>query len=300
MLHFTLRQLEYAVLAAELGSIAAAAKTLGVAQPSVSAALKKLEDQLGLQIFLRQHAQGILPSSQGTLFITKARLLLAQAHDLEKESADRDGPLKGRLRLGSFLTLAPTYMPELLSKFNILHPNVEIELEEGVQEDLLTGLRNGRIDLALLYNLDLPPDIQVADVLTLKPHVLLSMGHRLAKNRNISLKSLASDPLILLDIQPSRSYFLGIFEAQGLKPLIGFSSASLELVRGMVARGMGYSLLITRPPGDRAYDGEQLAVREISGAVQRGVVSLASLKHIRKTRIAQMFETFCLAHFKSR
>ena len=86
MLLYTLRQLEYAVAIADCGSVAGAAERLRVAQPSVSAALMKLEDQLGLQIFIRHHAQGVTPTSAGGRFLAAARSLLAQAQDFQRDS----------------------------------------------------------------------------------------------------------------------------------------------------------------------------------------------------------------------
>lgn len=299
MLKFTLRQLEYAVHIADRGSVAGAAEALGVAQPSVSAALKKLEEIVGLQIFIRQHAQGLTPTARGKIFLADARRLLSQSEELARQSDAETGPLKGRLQVGSFVTLAPTYAPILISKFNALYPNVEIVLEEGVQSELLSGLRNGQHDVALMYDVDLPHDVEAKEVASLKPYVLLSASHRLAQCRNISLSSLTNDKLILLDIQPSRTYFLRLLEAQGVKPIIGFSSASLELVRGMVARGLGYSLLVTRPAGDQSYDGEKLSICEIAGPAERGVITVAHSKNVRRTRAAQVFEKFCVDYFKT-
>lgn len=299
MLKFTLRQLEYAVQTADSGSVAAAAEILRVAQPSVSTALKKLEDTIGLQIFIRHHAQGLMPTSRGSVFLADARRLLAHSEELARQSDAQTGPLKGRLHVGSFVTLAPTYAPILISKFNALYPGVEIVLEEGVQGELLNGLRHGQHDVALIYDVDLPADIEAKEVASLKPYVLLSASHKLARFKTISLSNLANEKLILLDIQPSRTYFLRLLEAQGVKPVIGFSSASLELVRGMVARGLGYSLLITRPAGDQSYDGEKLSVHEIAGIAERGVIAIAHLKNVRQTRVAQVFEKFCIDYFKT-
>jgi DNA-binding transcriptional LysR family regulator len=189
MLKFTLRQLEYAVQTADSGSVAAAAEILRVAQPSISAALKKLEDTIGLQIFIRQHARGLTPTSGGVAFLADARRLLAQSEELAKQSDSQIGPLKGRLQVGSFVTLAPTYAPILISKFNMLYPDVEIVFEEGVQSELLSGLRNGQHDVALIYDVDLPADIEAKEVASLKPYVLLSASHRLARFKRNSFCS---------------------------------------------------------------------------------------------------------------
>ena len=70
------------------------------------------------------------------------------------------------------------------------------------------------------------------------------------------------------------------------------------MVRGLVGQGLGFSVLVTRPFGDRSYAGEELAVRPIAEEVERGVIALASLKQMRKTRLVSAFEDHCMAYFK--
>ena len=120
----------------------------------------------------------------------------------------------------------------------------------------------------------------------------------LAKKKRVSLHDLANEPLILLDILPSRTYFTRLLESQGITPKISFASPSLELVRGLVGQGLGYSLLITRPHGDATYDGEQLAIRPIVEEVEDGVIAIAALKSLRPTRLISTFEEFCVNFFK--
>ena len=86
MLRYTLRQIEYAIAIRDHGSVAAASAALGVAQPTLSASLAKLEDQIGLQLFIRHHAQGVSPSPAGLRFLAEARNLLTHAQDLQRES----------------------------------------------------------------------------------------------------------------------------------------------------------------------------------------------------------------------
>ncbi len=297
MVGFTLRQIEYAVLTADLGSVAAAAARLGVAQPSVSAALQKLEGQLGLQLFVRQAAKGISPSSHGKTFLTEARSFLAHARDLEMASRAFETDVRGELRLGSFFTLAPIYMPTLVNGFIKAYPKTSVHLEEGAQDALLEGLRTGRLDVALLYNVDLPKDIRSHDVMQLSAHIVLPAEHALARKNKVSLRELRDVPYISLNIEPSRTYFHRILAGAGVIPRIGFETSSIEMVRGMVAGGAGYSLLVTRPFGDRAYDGKKIAVREIADTVEKGIVTLATLKQTRQSRTTRGFEDFCVQHF---
>ena len=299
MLRYSLRQIECAVAAAELGSVAAAGLKLGLTQPSVSSAIKKLEDQLGLQIFIRQHALGVVPTPQGARFLAEARNLLAQAGDLQRSAEAEGHAVSGELHVGSFLTIAPTYAPRLISRFQTQYPDARIRLAEGAQEQLLGGLREGRFDLALLYRVDLPEDFRAIDVKVMAPHVLLPARHPLAARKSVPLRALAQEKLILLDIQPSRTYFLRVLRQAGLAPDVVHTSPSMELVRGLVGQGLGYSLLITRPFGDHAYDGQKLAVRPISDRVEPGIVSIASLKSTRMTRLASTFEEFCVKEFRT-
>jgi DNA-binding transcriptional LysR family regulator len=299
MLRYTLRQIEFATRAADLGSVAAAAQALGVAQPSVSAAIRKLEDQLGLQLFIRQHAQGIRPTPQGAKFLAEARSLLSHANEFQRDVRAAGAQISGELAIGSFSTFAPLHMPRLIAGFRASYPEVRLKLEEGAQEDLVGGLRSGRFDLALLYKVDMPDDLRVVPLRQLDPYVVLPANHALARKRSVRCRELADEPFILLDIQPSRTYFLRVLASLGIVPRIAFSSPSLELVRGLVGQGLGYSLLITRPAGDHSYDGGPLAIRPLSEATEKGVLALAMLKQKRPTRLVATFETFCRSYFRS-
>ena len=298
MLRFTLRQLEYALAIAEQGSIAKAAQQLGVAQPSLSASLQKLEDQLGLQLFIRHHAQGVSPSPQGLRFLNDARSLISHGQDFQRDSTDAGKLVEGDLTIGSFSTIAPVYAPKLIAGFQKLHSRARLKLEEGAQERLVAGLRSGQYDLALLYKFDMPDDLKITELATLRPYVLLNANHKLAAKKRVSLHDLANDPLILLDILPSRTYFTRLLESQGITPKVSFASPSLELVRGLVGQGLGYSLLITRPFGDQTYDGEALAIRPIVEDVEDGVIAIAALKSLRPTRLISTFEEFCVNFFR--
>jgi DNA-binding transcriptional LysR family regulator len=300
MPRYTLRQLEYFLTAADEGSVARAAERLNVAQPSVSAAIAKLEDQLGVQLFIRHHAQGVSLTSQGARLLTPARNLLHHAEELQKEAQATGDEVAGTLHLASYGTLAPAFLPALIAGFNKRHPKVEIAISEGRQDELIEGLRQGRFELALTYDVDLPGDLRVTKLATFDPYVLLPESHRFARRNAISLNELKHEPMILLDVAPSRSYFLGLFKAQGIEPRVALSSPSIELVRGFVGRGLGYSLLVTRPYGDRTYEGAPLVVRPIVEPGTKGEVCLAMLEKLRPTRAMAAFETFSKEFFSAK
>jgi DNA-binding transcriptional LysR family regulator len=298
MLRFTLRQIEYAVAIWDHGSVAAASAHLGVAQPTLSASLAKLEEQTGIQLFIRHHAQGVSPSPAGLRFLAEARNLLTHAQDLQRDMAAAGTAVEGQLSLGSFATIAPAFVPQLIKSFISLHPKVTIRMAEGTQDELLAGLRQGQHDLALLYEVDMPDDVTVTPLASFIPYVLLPARHRLTRLRHVPLAALKDEPFILLDIAPSRTYFTRILEHAGNTPHVAFASPSLEVVRGLVGQGLGYSILVTRPHGDHAYAGEQLAVRPIADEVEQGVIALAALAQMRKTRLVSAFEAHCVDFFR--
>lgn len=298
MLRFTLRQIEYAVAIQDRGSVAAASVALGVAQPTLSASLAKLEEQTGIQLFIRHHAQGVSPSPAGIRFLAEARNLLSFAQDLQRETAAVGTAIEGTLALGGFTTIAPAYVPQLVASFTAGHPRAAVRLAEGTQDQLLDGLRGGQHDLVLLYDVDMPDDLAVTKLASFEPYVLLPAKHRLTRHRHVPLAALKSEPFILLDIAPSRTYFTRILDHAGISPKIAFASPSLEVVRGLVGQGLGYSILVTRPHGDHSYAGEELAIRPIAETVERGVIALAALKQMRKTRLVAAFEAHCVEYFR--
>ena len=292
-----MRQIEYLVAAADAGSVAGAALRLNVAQPSVSAAIGKLEQQIGVELFVRHHAQGVSLTPAGRRLLATARSLLVHAEDWQRQATEAGTQIVGELGVAAFATLAPTFMPALITEFRRRHPKVSIRLIEGTQDALIDGLREARFELALLYEVDLPGDLAVTQLASFDPYVLLPAGHRLAKRRSVPLQELAGEPMVLLDVTPSRAYFTRMLRRAGVEPKIAFSSPSLELVRGLVARGFGYSLLVTRPHGDHAYEGLPLAIRPIRGAAEKGLISLARLAALRPTRLVTTFSDFCSQWF---
>ena len=297
MLRFTLRQLEYLIACVDTGSLVAAAARLNVSQPTISTAIAKLENQLGTQLLIRHHAQGVVPCASAQAQIQTARQLLQQGADFQRECDSCGSELAGELSLGCFAPLAPTYLPGLIARLKDQYPDVVLKVFEGTQREVAEGLRAGTQQLGLVYDLDLPDGLYKTELLDVQPQVLLPLDHKLARKKQIALSELAAEPMVLLDVSPSRTYFTGLFESQGFDPLIAYRSSSLELVRGLVGRGLGYSILVTRPAGDTTYDGQKLAIRPLSDKVEPSRISLCGLESVRPGVISQAFNQVCTEYF---
>jgi DNA-binding transcriptional LysR family regulator len=292
---FTLRQLEYFVAAAEAGSITEAALNIPVAQSSVSTAIAQLEAALGVQLFIRHHAQGVAPTAEGRRFAERARALLREADELERFASDLTAELSGTLQLGCLVTLAPLVGPHLAKGFGDRHAAVGLEMVEAGQDELFSGLRSGMLSVALTYDLVIDAGISFAPLASLPPVALLSAGHPLAAKPIVSLQELAAQELVLLDLPHSRDYFRALFSDAGVEPIVAHRSMHPEVIRTMVANDFGYSIVNARPSIAVALDGRPLVIRPIAGEPRPMIMGLARLARLRPTRLVQAFEQHCRA-----
>jgi len=254
----TLRQIDYLVAVAETGSIALAAARLNVSAPTISAAIAQLEGDLGLALFARRHAQGMTPTGAGRQIVEAARkvqLAVAEVHDRAAEMA---GGLRGPLSVGCLLTFAQVVLPGLRRGFAARAPDVAVAQSERDHAGLIEGLRQGALDVALSYALEIPPDLAFEPLLALPPHALLPEDHPLAGREGVTAAELAPHPMILLDLPYSAAYFLALFSAEGVMPRIAERTRDMGVMRAMVANGFGFSIANIGLGSDRAPDGRRL------------------------------------------
>lgn len=294
-MRYTLRQLEYFIAAGETGSITLASERVHISQPSISTAISHLERELGVQLFIRHHAQGLSLTPAGRDMLREAKVLISQAENLYSVACDAGDEVRGRLSLGCMVTLAPMLAPELSQSFTASFPSTEVRNVEGNQEQMFSGLRRSEIDVAITYDLQIPGDIAFIPLVSLPPHAVVGETHRFATLSALALRDLASEPLVLLDLPLSREYFLGLFLKEGLQPTIAARSPHQEVVRTMVANGYGYGLFNVRPRSEHALDGRRLVRVRLSGDHHLMTVGIATLKQLSKSRVVTAFERHCTA-----
>lgn len=292
-MRFTLRQLSYFVAAGETGSVTRAAELVNISQPSVSAAIAHLESEFGLQLFVRQHAQGLALTPAGERLLLAAKESLRSAQELYGVAGTAAGVVSGPLNLGTFRTFAPLVIPEIWRSFTALYPEVRMNVTVESEATLLDGLRRARIDIALTYDMHLGEDMTFQRLAELPTHVLLAADHPLAGSPSLRLDALADEPFILLDLPLSRQYFLSLFEKAGVQPRIVLETPDTAMLRSFVAAGIGYSLMTSRPLNMRAENDRPLAYVPLEGDIPPLVIGLASLKDIRRTRLIEAFDEHC-------
>lgn len=295
MLRYTLRQLEYFVAVGECGSIARAAERINVSSPSISAAISQLEQEFGLPLFVRQHAQGLSLTQGGRQLLDQARTVLREAGALMDVAGDISGTVRGPMSVGCLVTFAQIVLPSLRRGFEAAHPEVRLRQHELNQLEIFSGLRRSEIDLALTYDLDLPADLQFQDLLTLPPFAVVDGEHPLAGRAGVTVEDLADFPMVLLDLPLSSDYFLSLFDARKIRPRIVERTRDMAVMRSLVANGFGYSIANLRPLSNLSPDGKPLRFVPLRGKVRAMRMGLLMAQDADKSNAVRAFAAHCRA-----
>lgn len=292
---FTLTQIRYFTVVAQRLSMTAAAKELNVSQSTLSAAMHQLERELRTDLFVRVPRRGLALTPAGRRLFAESHAFLEHADRLPTLVSGDAPALTGELTVGMFSPLAAFRAPVVLQAFEARHPQVRVTFVEGDQETLRRALEGGRCEAALMYDLGLGPEIPCRTVERIPPHAVVAEDHPLAAAGETSLRALAEEPYILLDLPHSREYFLSLFRIAGIAPRIRHRTAGYETVRSFVSRGHGYSLLNQRIGHDLTYAGGQVVPLRLTDELPPIEVRVVFPPGARPTRRALAFADVCAA-----
>lgn len=292
----SLRQMEYFVATAKYGSIAAAAANIHISSPSISAAIAHMESELGVQLFVRHPSKGLGLTPIGAKVLRQCTDVLERSARLYDVAAESKYTIQGSLRVGSFQSLTALIAPEVIFGFSRAFDKVDMHMVEGDQEVLMHKLQALEIDLAITYDLHLSEAVEFEPLATLPPYVLVSEIHPFAQQSAVTLEELASHPLILLDLPISREYFTSLFTSAGVTPRIGARSRSEEVVRSMVANGLGYAIFNVRPKSNQSLDGKRMVRVRLAGNNRPMRLGLATYKPVQQSRLTEIFMDRCRAY----
>jgi len=284
---YTLRQLELFVAAAEHGSFTAAAEALFLTPNAVALAVRDLETTMGAHLAVRQRAVGLSLTPAGVHLLERAKQLLREADDLYWNVSDSGGPLRGPVTVGCYSTLAPTVLPPLIEGVAAAFPDIHLSILDGPVSELLPALFAGEIDAMISYDIALPAGLDRVQLSETQVHVILPESHRLADHDAVSLEELADDPLVLLDHPPSGDHTMRMLANVGATPKVAYRTPNFELVRSLVARGFGYSLLIQRPAIDKSYEGLGVVSKPVIPTLSRETILISWPREVRLTARAR-------------
>ena len=247
-----LKQLEYFVRVAELGSFTRASIALNIAQPALSRQIRLLEVELR-QSLLTRNGRGALPTEAGTLLLKHGRGILHQIEVAREELGAVRGALAGRVSIGLPPSLSRLITVPLTRAFMKQLPQAHLTLTEGFSVVMYDGLRVGNLDMAVLYNADHSPEVEMTTLHTEELVLISKRSDARVKSKSrdiprkrqpISLAEVADLPLIL----PSRpNAFRILIEGEMVaikrKPQITLEVDGLNAILGLVKEGLGHAVL---------------------------------------------------------
>lgn len=243
----TMRQLSYFVATARCESIARAAEELHVSSPSISVALTELESIVGVPLFVRRHARGVVLTEVGSELVATARQILLMAYEFRSRNDTASYEFESVIDFGCLVSLAPL-VPAIVNEFYQEYPKVRVRWHEADHAALIAGLEAGTINCGLLYDFNIPASISAMVVREMPLQMVLPQNHPMADEPMVALRDMAKEPFILLDLPNTHDYLLSSFSELGLEPLIAHKTQSYEMLRSLVANGFGYTLLNYCPP----------------------------------------------------
>lgn len=293
----TLTELRYIVAVAREHHFGRAAKSCNVSQPTLSVAIKKLEDELRVQIFERGSNEVTL-SPIGERIVQQAQQTLEAADIIKQMALHGKNQLAGPLRIGAIYTIGPYLYPELIPLLRKAAPDMPLVVEENYTAVLTEKLKHGELDVIIIA---LPYKEQgiVTQPLYEEPFVvLLPAAHPLTSRKTISSKLLEDENVLLLGQGHCfRDHVLEACPACIPKPgLIGdmphtVEGSSLETIRHMVVSGLGVTVLPCTAAGAHSYSQRLLSIRRFSKPIPTRTVALAWRVSFPRPKVIDVINT---------
>ncbi len=248
-----LQQLRYFQAACRLNSITRAAEQLHVSQPSVSAAIRELEQEFGVTLFSRRY-RGFTLTQEGADFLAQVDSLLAHADQTEEILKDI-GRKRNLIRLGVPPMIGSILLPRLFRDFREQYPDTKMSVYEASSRELVQQLAEDRLDLAFLpHTAPFSGEYRWMPVIRMETVLCVSSSHPMAERNEVHVRELAEEPLVLF----KEGYFqseqiAGRFARSGLMPDVLLSTSQLStiisLVRNGSASGFLFRAVADRYPG---------------------------------------------------
>ena len=276
----TLNQLKFIVAVAREQHFGRAAKACFVSQPTLSVAVKKLENELGLVVFERGRHQVVL-TPIGKQIVAQAQQILESTSMLQSTARGGGDPLMTPLRIGVIYTIGPYLLPHLIPILREQVPQMPIMVEEGFTADLRVLLKQGSLDAIILSNPFHEPGVETVPLYREPFVVVLPVSHPWARKSSVHTDDLADETVLLLGpghcfrdqvLQECPACRASGAQADMQKTLEG---GSIETIRHMVASGVGVTVLPCTAAGVGEYSRRLLAVKQFSDKTPTREVILA-------------------------
>jgi DNA-binding transcriptional LysR family regulator len=238
----TLRQIRYFIATAEQGQISQAAVALSISQSAVTTAIKELENELGVDLFLRS-SSGMELTAAGQQFLFHAYEILSKVQEattLNLPAAD----LEGRLTVAATYTVIGYFLPAHLERLKRNFPRLDIQIIELNRDAVEEGLLSNRYDIAVLLTSNIfNPDLATETLISSRRRLWVPSKHPLLARGSVGLEQVAAEPYIMLTVDEAAHTSLKYWSGTPYRPTVKLRTSSVEAVRSMVANGQGVAIL---------------------------------------------------------
>ena len=242
-----LQQLKYLVAIVDNGlNITAAAERLYTSQPGVSKQLKLLEEELGLQLFMRKGKSLDSITPAGEKVIERARVIMQEVENIRTLAADFFEEQDGALSIATTHTQARYVLPEIIAEFRERFPNISLNLHQGTSEQIADMVAANKIDFAIATGANhLFSELLLVPSYHWDRSIIVPKGHALTKlDRKITLHDLVEYPLVTYVFSFSgESSLKRAFADEGLEPNVGFTARDADVIKTYVRMGLGVGIV---------------------------------------------------------
>lgn len=291
-----LDQLRYFVAVSETGNFTRAAERSHITQPSLSQQILNLEREVGHKLFHRLGRKAVLTEA-GTTFLERARKILFEVENAAKELSDHPS-LDRRITVGAVQTVMPYLLAPLIARCRERHPNLQVYALEDFRSDLIRGVVEGDLDLAIVPLPVKDHRISIEPLLTEPLLLVVAKGHAFASRAEINVNDLAEETFITMgDSSTLATQIREFFGDHNFVPKVGYRCAQVATVKLFVAMGLGISILpqVARLPADR----DSLTYLRLTGAALTR--ELVVIRHLQRyqSRGGEQFLAFLREHAKA-
>jgi DNA-binding transcriptional LysR family regulator len=291
-----LRDLQYFLACVDEGNVTRAARRVHAAQPTLSHALRRLEEETGRRLLERRPRHRVRPTPAGVLLAARARRALEAVRGFADDLAALEGLERGVLRVAAIQSLAVTLLPPALAVFARQHAGIEIGVHVATADDVLAAVRDGRADLGLVAGPAPPLSAAVAAELLYREAfvAVVRASDPLARRRQVPLAELRGRPLLLVPASsPTGALIHAACASAGFSPQVRLTIDSGEVLRALVRAGVGATILPERYlPGResglravrlvRPTPGREVLALRAPGAVSPAAEALLDLLRARR------------------
>ena len=288
------RQLHHFVTVVETGAISAAARHLNMAQPAISASIKKLEVELNMPL-LHRRERGVSLTKAGRQFLQHARQILQQTKDAKLAMHAIEGLDQGEIEIGIPTMVGSYFFPPLLMAFKHQYPGLRQNIIDTGTRNIRKQLLNGELELGVVADKDLPPELDSGKLIQLEMVVCMAPDHPLAALEQIEYRDFLAHELILFGKSSYHHTLIKTISRQEKSiPNVAFISNLLPLIKSVVRKGYAIS-----PMWKVAIqDDDQIVTRPFAEPF-RIDLSLAWRRDSYLSRANQVFRDFILQQVKS-